>query len=448
MSVEIITFGCRLNTYESEVMKGHALEAGLTDTIIFNTCAVTAQAEKQAKQAIRRARREHPDKRIVVTGCAAQANPAQFTSMAEVNAVLGNEEKMSASPYLTLDSERAQVNDIMSVKETASHLVASFDGRARAFIQVQNGCDHRCTFCIIPFGRGNSRSVPMGEIVTQVRTLVETGYNEIVFTGVDVSAYGADLPGAPVSLDAKAVSKLADRHFGIGCDQLLVLKKSDKADAFMQIFNADGSEISTCGNATRCVADFLMKETGKDTATIETQAGVRSGVRASNGDVQANMGTPRFEWNEIPLSESRNTMHLGLEAGLLMDPSAVNMGNPHAVFFVRDLAHVKMGELGPKLETHPLFPERANISAVQVTGDSSIKMVVWERGTGLTLACGSAACAAVVAGVRRGLISAKCEVELPGGSLQVEWKKTDKADGGDVLMSGAVAYVFTGEIEI
>ena len=197
MSVEIVTFGCRLNTYESEVMKNHALAAGLAETIIFNTCAVTAQAEKQARQAIRRARREHPQKRIVVTGCAAQANPGQFSAMAEVNAVLGNEEKMNAAPYLTLDSERAQVNDIMSVKETASHLIASFDGRARAFIQVQNGCDHRCTFCIIPYGRGNSRSVPMGEIVTQVRALVEAGYNEIVFTGVDVSDYGKDLPGAP-----------------------------------------------------------------------------------------------------------------------------------------------------------------------------------------------------------------------------------------------------------
>jgi threonylcarbamoyladenosine tRNA methylthiotransferase MtaB len=197
MSVDVVTFGCRLNTYESEVMKNHALAAGLTDTIIFNTCSVTAQAEKQARQAIRKARREHPGKRIVVTGCAAQANPAQFTGMAEVNAVLGNEEKMNAAPYLALDSERAQVNDIMSVKETASHLVASFDGRARAFMQVQNGCDHRCTFCIIPFGRGNSRSVAIGEITAQVRTLVESGYNEIVFTGVDVSDYGKDLPGAP-----------------------------------------------------------------------------------------------------------------------------------------------------------------------------------------------------------------------------------------------------------
>ncbi len=197
MSIDVVTFGCRLNTYESEVMKSHAQKAGLTDTIIFNTCAVTSEAEAQARQAIRRARRENPDKRIVVTGCAAQARPDQFTQMPEVNAILGNEEKMHAAPYLSLDTERAQVNDIMSIKETAAHLVASFDGKARAFVQVQNGCDHRCTFCIIPYGRGNSRSVPIGEIVAQVRLLVEGGYNEIVFTGVDVSAYGADLPGTP-----------------------------------------------------------------------------------------------------------------------------------------------------------------------------------------------------------------------------------------------------------
>lgn len=197
MSIDVVTFGCRLNTYESEVMKKHALEAGLDDTIIFNTCAVTAEAEAQARQAIRRARREHPEKRIVVTGCAAQARPDQFTQMPEVSAIIGNEEKMHGTAYLKLDSERAQVNDIMSVKETAAHLVASFDGRARAFVQVQNGCNHRCTFCIIPYGRGNSRSVPMGEVVAQVRLLVEGGYNEVVFTGVDISDYGKDLPGSP-----------------------------------------------------------------------------------------------------------------------------------------------------------------------------------------------------------------------------------------------------------
>ena len=210
MSVELITFGCRLNTYESEVMKSHAQEAGLDNTIIFNTCSVTAQAEKQARQAIRKARRANPDARIVVTGCAAQIKPELFAGMSEVDFVLGNQEKMLADEWKELDArsvhspaaidfgtEKTRVNDIMSVTETASHLVSSFEGRARAFIQVQNGCDHRCTFCIIPFGRGNSRSVPMGEIVTQVRTLVEAGYNEIVFTGVDVSDYGKDLPGEP-----------------------------------------------------------------------------------------------------------------------------------------------------------------------------------------------------------------------------------------------------------
>ncbi len=217
MSVDVITFGCRLNTYESEVMKAHAEKAGLGNAIIFNTCAVTAQAEKQARQAIRKARREHPEAQIIVTGCAVQIKPESFASMDEVDAVLGNAEKMEAGQWeavtshqspvtsgrtLTPDlwplaSEKTRVNDIMSVRETASHLVTSFEGRARAFVQVQNGCDHRCTFCIIPFGRGPSRSVPMGEIVTQVRALVAAGYHEVVFTGVDVSDYGRDLPGAP-----------------------------------------------------------------------------------------------------------------------------------------------------------------------------------------------------------------------------------------------------------
>ncbi len=197
MTIDVVTFGCRLNTYESEVMKQHAQKAGVTDTIIINTCAVTAEAEKQARQSIRRLRREHPDKKIVVTGCAAQIHPETYEAMPEVNAVMGNEEKLKADSYLKLDSEPAQVNDIMSVKETASHLVASFEGRARAFLQVQNGCNHRCTFCIIPYGRGNSRSVPMGEVVTQTRALVESGYNELVVTGVDISDYGKDLPGSP-----------------------------------------------------------------------------------------------------------------------------------------------------------------------------------------------------------------------------------------------------------
>ncbi len=197
MNAEVITFGCRLNAYESEVMRDHAAAAGLTDTIIVNTCAVTAEAERQARQAIRRARRRAPGARIVVTGCAAQIDPAAFAAMPEVDSVLGNAEKLRPESFADLDGEPVRVNDIMAVTETAGHLVAGFEGRARAFVQVQNGCDHRCTFCIIPYGRGPSRSVPIGEIVAQTRRLVEAGYREVVLTGVDLTAYGADLPGHP-----------------------------------------------------------------------------------------------------------------------------------------------------------------------------------------------------------------------------------------------------------
>jgi len=198
---DIVTFGCRLNAYESEVMRGHAEAAGLDNAIVFNTCAVTAEAERQARQAIRKARREHPQARIIVTGCAAQVNPEQFAEMPEVDLVIGNEEKMKAAswqPALALHAnERVRVNDIMSVTETAGHLIGGLEGRARAFVQVQNGCDHRCTFCIIPYGRGPSRSVAAGEIVAEVRKLVENGYREVVLTGVDITSYGGDLPGQP-----------------------------------------------------------------------------------------------------------------------------------------------------------------------------------------------------------------------------------------------------------
>jgi|TARA_R110002126_G_scaffold13118_3_gene56792 threonylcarbamoyladenosine tRNA methylthiotransferase MtaB len=194
---EIVTFGCRLNTYESEVMRSHAENAQMEDVIIFNTCAVTKEAERQARQSIRRARRKNPNAKIIVTGCAAQIDPEGFGAMAEVDRVIGNDEKLKAESWGNPSSEKIQVNDIMSVKETASHLIEGFEGRARAFIQVQNGCDHRCTFCIIPYGRGNSRSVPIGVIAEQTQKLVESGYNEIVFTGVDVTSYGEDLPGKP-----------------------------------------------------------------------------------------------------------------------------------------------------------------------------------------------------------------------------------------------------------
>jgi threonylcarbamoyladenosine tRNA methylthiotransferase MtaB len=201
MKQEVITFGCRLNTYESEVIKNNLVASGLDNVMVFNTCSVTKEAEKQARQAIRKAKRENPDVKIIVTGCSAQINPEQYAKMAEVDKVIGNEEKMKVESFnlnLSIDgTERVLVNDIMSITETASHLISSIEGRARAFVQVQNGCNHRCTFCIIPFGRGNSRSVPMGEVVAQVRKLVESGYNEVVLTGVDITDYGLDLPGTP-----------------------------------------------------------------------------------------------------------------------------------------------------------------------------------------------------------------------------------------------------------
>ena len=231
---ELITFGCRLNTYESEVMRGHAKAAGLGDAIIFNTCAVTKEAERQARQAIRRARRENPNAKIIVTGCASQISPDSYAAMPEIDRIIGNDLKLQADvwgaqtfptskhpregedlsqiqkdPRLHRDASeesgeadnygtpRVMVNDIMSVTETAGHLVEGFEDRSRAFLQVQNGCDHRCTFCIIPYGRGNSRSVPIGVIADQTRALVEQGYKEIVMTGVDVTSYGPDLPGNP-----------------------------------------------------------------------------------------------------------------------------------------------------------------------------------------------------------------------------------------------------------
>lgn len=207
MAVEIVTFGCRLNAYESEVMRSEAEKAGLGElaggVILVNTCAVTGEAVRQARQAIRKARRQNPEARIIVTGCAAQTEAATFTEMEEVDLVLGNEEKLTAHNYRALPDfgvnqfEKARVNDIMSVNETAGHLVDALEGRARAFVQVQNGCDHRCTFCIIPFGRGNSRSVPMGAVVEQVRRLVGNGYLEVVLSGVDLTSYGSDLPGSP-----------------------------------------------------------------------------------------------------------------------------------------------------------------------------------------------------------------------------------------------------------
>lgn len=207
MGIEVKTFGCRLNAYEGEVVRREAEAAGLAEldggAVVINTCAVTGEAVRQARQAIRRTRRERPDARIIVTGCAAQTEPGSFAGMDEVDLVIGNDDKLKSQSYRALPDfgvnryEKVRVNDIFEVRETASHMVDSIEGRTRAFVQVQNGCDHRCTFCIIPYGRGHSRSVPMGAVVEQVRRLVENGYREVVLTGVDLTSYGPDLPGVP-----------------------------------------------------------------------------------------------------------------------------------------------------------------------------------------------------------------------------------------------------------
>ena len=204
MSVDVVTFGCRLNAAESEVIRRAAERAGFSDTVVVNTCAVTAEAVRQARQTIRALRRARPQAKIVVTGCAAQTEPQTFVAMAEADRVLGNAEKLSAAAWAQTrdafdlaDAPKAMVNDIMAVRDIAAHMIEGFAGRTRAFVQVQNGCDHRCAFCIIPYGRGNSRSVPMGAVVADVQRLVGKGYCEVVLTGVDITSYGADLPGAP-----------------------------------------------------------------------------------------------------------------------------------------------------------------------------------------------------------------------------------------------------------
>jgi threonylcarbamoyladenosine tRNA methylthiotransferase MtaB len=213
-AVTTISFGCRLNAAETEAMRREAQAAGLDrlpgGAVVVNTCAVTGEAVRQARQAIRKARRENPEARIIVSGCAAQTDPQSFADMPEVDLVLGNEEKLSANSYRALpdfgvnDMEKVRVNDIMSVRETAAHMIPGMEGRTRAFVQVQNGCDHRCTFCIIPYGRGNSRSVPMGAAVEQVRLLAGNGYREVVITGVDSTSWGKDLPGSPALGDLVA----------------------------------------------------------------------------------------------------------------------------------------------------------------------------------------------------------------------------------------------------
>lgn len=234
---------------------------------------------------------------------------------------------------------------------------------------------------------------------------------------------------------------VADRRRGIGCDQVIVLKPCEDADIFMEIWNADGSRVGACGNATRCVGRLLLDETGSAQVSVRTDAGTLSAV-AQGSLVSVNMGPARLDWQEIPLSQETDTNHVFLSVGPLADPACVNMGNPHAVFFVEDAGAVDLVALGPKIEHAPLFPERANVSVVTVS-DGVIRQRVWERGAGITEACGTAACASVVAATRRGLIDRKATVQLDGGELEVEWLKD-----GTVQMTGPATHVYVGEVAL
>lgn len=242
--------------------------------------------------------------------------------------------------------------------------------------------------------------------------------------------------------DEAAVRRLCDRRLGAGCDQLLTMEapRNPAADLFMRIYNPDGSEAQACGNGTRCVAHMWMRDNAAESCVIETVAGLLSCRLTDGGMVEVDMGAPRLNWQDIPLAEERDTLHLGVMGGPLHDPAAVSMGNPHTVFFVDDVKKVDLAGLGPQVERHVLFPQRTNVEFAQIMAPDKIRVRVWERGTGITQACGSGACATIVAAVRRGLSDRKAEIVLDGGSLFLEWRAADS----HVLMTGPVAYVFDG----
>jgi diaminopimelate epimerase len=252
-------------------------------------------------------------------------------------------------------------------------------------------------------------------------------------------------PGA-LSLSPRRVAAIADRHTGVGCDQFIAIEKpppNSNADAFMRIRNPDGAEAGACGNAARCVVDLLARETGRATQVICTVAGNLASEVHPDGRVSVDMGPARLEWWDIPLARPMDTLHLEVTVGPVADPAAASMGNPHATFFVDDIAHLPVEELGPRLERAALFPERANIGFARVLAPDRLRLRVWERGAGLTLACGSGACAALVNARRRGLIDRQATVVMDGGELEIAWR-----EDGHVLMTGPVVTAFIGEINL
>ena len=249
-----------------------------------------------------------------------------------------------------------------------------------------------------------------------------------------------------LALDSARARGLADRRFGIGCDQVIVIGEGrGKSDAAMRIYNGDGGEVESCGNAARCVARLLMEETDRDRVTIDTQGGELICVDAGDGGVTVDMGAPRFRWNEIPLSQAQDTDDFALDLdGETHRAAAVNIGNPHCVLFVQDVQSAPVATLGPRIETDPLFPDRTNVEFVDVKDRTHLRMRVWERGAGITSACGTGACAAAVAAHRRGLAERKVEVMLDGGALTIEWRESD----GHVLMTGPATLAFRGDVDL
>ncbi len=246
-----------------------------------------------------------------------------------------------------------------------------------------------------------------------------------------------------VSIDPATARAIADRKLGVGCDQLIVIEPPQNSGAaFMRIRNADGGEVDACGNAARCVADLLMAEQGTDRVAFETNGGLMDARAAGDNLVTVDLGPANLSWQEIPLARESDTLHLEISLGPLSDPAAVNVGNPHMVFFVADAEAVDLATLGPELEHHPLYPERANVEAATVRPDGSIRMRVWERGVGITRACGTGACATLVAAARRGLTGREAVVALDGGTLEIRWR-----DDNHVDMTGPVATSFTGAID-
>lgn len=252
-----------------------------------------------------------------------------------------------------------------------------------------------------------------------------------------------DVRSGPLRLSDEQKRRIADRRRGIGCDQLIVLEPSKRADVFMRIFNPDGSEAGACGNATRCVAGRLMAESGVERIVVETISGLLETRAADRGDITVDMGEVRTDWRDIPVAQACDTLHLPLSLGSLADPVGVNVGNPHAVFFVSDVSAIDLEKIGPQLEHAPLFPQRANIEFVQFLTPGRLRMRVWERGAGITQACGSGACASLVAAARRGITGRKAEVVLDGGTLTIEWLPNNH-----VLMTGGWTTSFQGEIEL